>query len=90
MSYFSHNPEAWDEIEHRGVARKLASIWVDVWNLKTAVEQEEVEEKLAGVFSELTCGPRTSAERKLWDALTDWAREDIQDQEQAYWERFIP
>ena len=84
MSYFSHNPEAWDEIERKGVARKLASVCT-----LTVFSQEEVEQILDCLFVELQC-PGKAEDAKVWNALTEWANEEIKDQERSFWERMVP
>ena len=87
MSYFSHNPEAYEEIECKGIARKFASIWVSVW---PDTDQDSIEELLRGVIEEIKCKPfQTKEERTLEEALRAWAHIEIKDQEQAYFERFI-
>ena len=44
MSYFSHNPEAWDEIQRKGIARALSSYHRD--SEGGYGQQEEIEETL--------------------------------------------
>jgi len=90
MGYFSHNPEAYDDIMVNGVARALSSYSPEAQKEQGgAVRQEEIEEVLKGILMEMLYDYKPEA-RKIWSALTDWAFDSIQSAEQAYWESFVP
>ena len=88
MSYFSHNPEAYDEIMVKAVTDKLL--------LNAAVDAtEEQREFLEEIVSNLMAANVKHMKGKfdqfnVWDALTAWAHEELMDQERAFWDRKVP
>ncbi len=87
MSYFSHHPEAWDEICIKAIAERLYQ--------ETGIDDENQREVVLAVADALYHAriPRardTAVPSDVADALMEWAHEEVKDQEQAYWERFIP
>ena len=87
MSYFSHNPEAYDEIMVKGVTDKL---------LLNAAEDatEEQREFLENIISNL-CAANVKHSRNVgwadvFEDLVAWAHDEVMSQEQRYFERFVP
>jgi len=90
MSYFSHHPEKWEEIECKGVAGKLASYSPEAQKEQGgAVREEEIKAILVDIFSEMANDHKPLA-KFMWTTLCDWAREEIGNEEQAYFEGFVP
>lgn len=85
MSYWSENPEAYDECERKGIARKLAS-WL---GFEMADEQESFESDVEYIIDQLNHS-REPGDKKLMDALREWANAEIVDRTNTYFERFIP
>ena len=88
MSYFSHNPEAYDEIMVKGVTDKL---------LLNAAEDatEEQREFLESIVLNLYAAnvkhiKGNSNQFDVWDALTAWAHDEVMSQEQRYWDGMVP
>lgn len=76
MSYFSHNPEAYDEIERRGVANYLAFHMGD--------------EALLDDLTEALCELQMASESQTaWKELTRLAQKQIQNAEVSFWDSFI-
>lgn len=86
MSYFSHNPEAYDEILAKGIARKMVSYA----GLDCPENDEEDLRKTFEAFISNLQSDHEPKMRQVYDILIEWSHEEIQDQEQAYWERFVP
>ena len=78
MSYFSHHPEAYDEILAKGIARKIANY-----------AGEDDRSQFEAFISNLQCD-LNPAMRRVYDTLIEWAHGEIVDEERAYWERFVP
>ena len=85
MSYFSHNPEAWLEIEQKGIARKMASYS----GMDGPNEIDASCDAFQAFISNLQCDI-SPVMRRVYDTLCEWAHGEIQDAERAYWERMIP
>lgn len=75
MSYFSHNPEAWDEIERRGVAEYLAGHMSDD-DLMDGLTEALIECQMAG------------ESHAVWRELTKLARKQISGCEEVFWGSF--
>lgn len=87
MSYFSHNPEAYDEICVKAIAQRLYA--------ETGIDDEDKREVVLEVASALYNAriPKardTAMPSTVTEALMDWAREEMRDQEQAYWDSMVP
>lgn len=87
MSYFSHNPEALDEICVKAIAQKLYA--------ETGIDDEEKREVVYEVASALYAAripkaPDTAMPSTVTEALMLWAHEEMADQEQAFWDSFVP
>ena len=80
MSYFSHHPEAYDEIIQKGVAHWL------VWY--SGLDEDSCD-VFAAFISNLQCDYDKEARATLnW--LMDKAQTQINDAERAYWDRMVP
>ncbi len=81
MSYFSHHPEEYDEIEVKGVVDKLLSYFPD------DDTDEDLRERLTGIMAEVQApSQKHPKDMVLWTQLTDWASDQIQSQTQNYFE----
>ncbi len=87
MSYFSHHPEAYEDIMVKGVTNKL---------LLNAAEDatEEQREFLEAIVSNL-CAANVKHSRNVewanvWEDLVAWAHDEVMSQERRYWDRFVP
>jgi len=78
MSYWSENPEAYDECELMGIADKLQSFvnLVDRGPFEYLVEQLQHS--------------NTPVDKKLLDALREWANIEITDRINTWFERYVP
>ena len=85
MSYFSHHPEAWDEIECKGIANKMVSYS----GMDGPNEIDAAHDAFEAFISNLECD-KSSVMRRVYDTLCEWAHGEITDEERAYWERFVP
>jgi len=84
MSYFSHHPEAWDEIEVNGIANKLLSYF------EGDEKDDDLRERLKNILAEIQCpNQKYPKDMVLWDALRDWAHDQIGSSEQDYWDSFV-
>jgi len=85
MSYFSHHPEAYDQIEVKGVVSSLLSYFRD------DSDDEDLRARLSEIMGEIQC-PSTKypKDRVVWDALVEWASDSIKSAEQSYWDSFVP
>jgi uncharacterized Fe-S cluster-containing MiaB family protein len=88
MSYFSHHPEAYDEICAKGIARKMTS-YAGLDCQATGVDEEEIRSQFEAFISNLQCDTDPKM-LQVYDALITWAQEEVNDQEQAFWERGVP
>ena len=85
MSYFSYHPEAYDEIEVKGVVTSLLSYFRDDSG------DEDLRARLTAIMAEIQCpSAKYPKDRIVWDALTAWATDSIQGAEQSYWDSFVP
>lgn len=75
MSFFSHNPEKWDEIERRGVALYLAA----------HMQDDGLIEDLAEALCELQLASESQA---AWKELTRLAHKEIDNEQQDFWGSF--
>lgn len=87
MSYFSHNPEALDDICIKAIAQRLYA--------ETGIDDEEKRETILEVAAALYEAriPKardTAVPSTVTEALMEWASEEMRDQEQAFWDSFIP
>lgn len=81
MSYFSHHPEAYDEIEVKGVVDKLLSYFDD------DDTDDELRERLMAIMAEIQApSQKHPKDMVLWTQLTDWASDEIASQVQCYFE----
>lgn len=81
MSYFSHHPEAWDEIERKGIVKKLVSY--------AGFDIPETEENASSFFENLLSNMQLDHDppiRQIYEMLRVWATEEIEGAEQEYWE----
>jgi len=91
MSYFSHHPEAYDEILAKGIARKMTSyVGLDCPPTKESPRGEEDSRTVFEAFILNLQLDSSPVMRRLYGTLIEWAQAEINDEEQAYWERFIP
>ncbi len=73
MSFFSHNPEAWDEIERKGVAEYLAG----------HMQDDDLLEDLAEALTELQLAAES---HEVWKQLTKLAGKEIGSGERQFFE----
>ena len=91
MNYFSHHPEAHDEIVVKGIARKMVGYAGLDWTpTKEYPRGEEDSQRVFEAFiSNLQCDS-SPVMRRVCETLIEWAHGEINDEEQAYWESFVP
>ena len=77
MSYFSENPEKWDEIERRGVAEYIAGHMSDE-SLLDGLTEALMELQLAG------------ESHNIWKELTGLSEKYIQNAEEVFWGSMVP
>ena len=87
MGYFTNNPEALENICIKAIAQKLYAA--------TGIDDEEKRETILEVASALyeariPKAPDTAMPSTVTEALMLWAREEMADQEQAFWDSFVP
>ena len=87
MSYFSHNPEAYDEICVQAIAQRLYA--------ETGIDDEDKREVIVEVAralyeARIPKARDTAMPSTVTEALLEWAKENLKDAEQAYWDSFVP
>ena len=85
MSYFSHNPEAYDEIEVKGIARKLGRFVTPQSSGDEERTYAEIEEMLVNLQN--ADDPHA---KEVYHCLADWAHEEINDETSAYFDKWVP
>jgi hypothetical protein len=78
MSYWSHNPEVYQEICNKAIVRKLVANmpYEDYF-----FTEEQVKSMLSSALDELSIDKEFS---KAYDALLDWAQKEVSDGEANY------
>lgn len=89
MSYFSHNPEAYDEICVKAITDKLL--------LNASLDATEEQYEFLQLVVDNLYHARVPIKPgafgqfcNLTDGLLDWAHEEIVCREQKFWERLVP
>lgn len=85
MSYWSENPEACDEI----VAKAIACKAVSYCGYDTSEQREDLEVGIEAFVANLQCDGDPKS-RKIYDALMDWANDEINDGMNTHFEGFVP
>ena len=88
MSYFSHNPEAYDDILVKAICDKLeVNAGIDATE-----EQREFLEQIVGELyhARVKAGRGKFDQFCVTDALIDWAHDEAMSQEQRYWDGMVP
>ena len=94
MSYFSHNPEAYDDIQVQGITDFFMSFWcaggsrTEAEKKQSDIDEETTREGLISIFQEMSCDHGAKG-HEHWNKLVDMAFDCIRSQEQAYWESFV-
>ena len=84
MSYFSEHPEAYDAIEAKAISGKLMRSYCS--GGKTDEDEDMFREDLESLIGDLMCATHNDKEKKLFDALRDWAHEEIVAETNSYFD----
>jgi len=87
MSYFSHNPEAYDEIMVKAVTNKLL---LNAGRDATEDEREFLECIISNLNAANVKHNRSVKWADVFEDLVAWAHEELADQEQAFWDSKVP
>lgn len=83
MSYWSHNPEKYDEICNKGIADYLFNqLGIDLDSFEDPVEISLITQDIVAFLQENY--------QETWDKLLLKAQKEVRESEQTYWEGFIP